>query len=235
VYGQVSDDNLDTVLTRSTDVARQPDVVVCSGDVADDASTEAYRRTAERLRAVAETAVWVPGNHDVPALMTALAPRGFPDTVRAGSWQLVLLDSSWAGHNEGQLGEAQLARLDVLLGDTDRHVAVVVHHPPVPACGDPECQLSDADDLLDVLNRHHHVRTVLSGHNHRPFDIRRSELRLLGAPSTCRQAHHDPPRHAWTDEGPAARSITLVADGTIDTDVLWAQTPPAQPHLEWWS
>jgi Icc protein len=235
VYGQVSDENLETILTQAIEASGPPDVVVCSGDVADDASAEAYQRTAERLRATAETALWVPGNHDVPARMTALAARGFPDTVGMGSWQLVLLDSSWAGHNEGLVGETQLARLDALLGGVARHVAVVVHHPPVPVCGDPECQLTDDDALLDVLNRHRHIRTVLSGHNHRPFDIRRGELRLLGAPSTCRQAHHDPPRHAWTDEGPAARSVTLFADGTIDTHLVWAHTPPAQPHLEWWS
>lgn len=232
MYGQFSDDNLDTVLTRSLDATGQPDVVVCTGDVADDASPEAYRRTADRLRAVAETGVWVPGNHDVPALMTAMAPRGFPDAVGMGSWKLVLLDSSWAGHNEGLVGEAQLARLDVLLGGIDRHVAVVLHHPPVPACGDPECQLCDADALLEVLNRHRHVRAVLSGHNHRPFDVQRGELRLLGAPSTCRQAHHDPPRHAWTDEGPAARSVTLFGDGRIDTHLIWARHPPGQLHLK---
>jgi Icc protein len=235
VYGELSDENLDAVLSRSLRDDRRPDAVICTGDVADDSSSEVYERVAERLRLFAQNAFWVPGNHDTPGQMTALAPQGFPNRASIGGWQLLFLDSAWADHNEGRIGPAQLAWLDTQLLQATGHVAVILHHPPVPACDDAECQLSDAGDLLELIHRHPRVRTVITGHNHRPFERRRGSIDFLGAPSTCRQAHHEAPRHAWTNEGPAARSITLFSDGSIDNAVTWLRTPPADLQLTWWT
>lgn len=231
VYGEPSDDNLDAVLSTSLRHDGPPDVIVATGDIADDSSTAAHRRVAERLRSLATAAFWVPGNHDTPALMAELAPAAFPACVSIGDWELVFLDSSWTDHDAGRLGPAQLTWLESRLLVLPKHVALILHHPPLPACDDRDCQLSDANELLDVLDRHPQVRAVLTGHNHRPFDRHRASIEFLGAPSTCRQAHHEPPKHAWTDEGPAARFITLLPDGTIEQHLTWVKEPPAKPEL----
>jgi 3',5'-cyclic-AMP phosphodiesterase len=88
--------------------------------------------------------------------------------------------------------------------------------------------------LLGVLDRYDGVRAVLSGHNHRPFEYERRRVMFLGAPSTCRQAHHEAGRHAWTDEGPAVRSLVLRADGTIDHHVRWLNAQEDRPTLSRW-
>jgi Icc protein len=233
VYGELSEQNLDAVISKSMRHDGPPDVIIATGDIADDSSSAAYTRVAERLRSLAPDAFWVPGNHDKAVLMAGLAPGAFPASVSIGDWELVFLDSAWADHNQGRLGPGQLSWLTAHLLDLRHHIAVVLHHPPLPACDAPECQLSDANELLDVLDRHPRVRVVLTGHNHRPFEQLRGSIEFLGAPSTCRQAHHEAPKHAWTNEGPAARSITLLSDGTVQHHVTWLSEPPATPELSW--
>ena len=231
VYGQPSDTTLESVLAAAG-THRNLDAVVCTGDVADDGSAAAYQRVADRLRATAPVTAWVPGNHDVAATMRGLAPSGFPYALSLGSWRLLLLDSCWPGHNEGQVGPWQLDWLDRALLTSTQPTLVALHHPPLPACQDPECQLRDADTLLEVLDAHANLQAVLTGHNHRAFATARGHTQYLGAPSTCRQAHHDPPRHAWTNEVPAGRVITLHPDGTIDHEVL-PTNQPASLRLTW--
>lgn len=237
VFGQVSDESLEVALEVSRRDAGRPDVAVATGDLASDGAPLAYRRMAERLRSVADEVLWVPGNHDdvelMAELMAKLSPGGFPRSARVGAWEVILLDSAWPGHQEGVLGAEQLAWLDAHLSRREGPVVVAVHHPPLPACSDLDCGLSDAGELLDVLDRYPTVRVVLSGHNHRPFDVRRGETVFLGAPAVCRQLHHQPPHHAWTDEGPAVRALTLHPDGRVDHRICWVRTP-ATAALAWW-
>ena len=69
---------------------------------------------------------WLPGNHDAGPLMHGVIGRGRPmiRSICAGSWQIVMLDSTVAGQVGGSLGAAELALLDRLLGaEPARHRA----------------------------------------------------------------------------------------------------------------
>lgn len=167
--------------------------------------------------------------------MGALEPEGFPAVVRLGQWELFLLDTSWSGHDEGRLGGQQVDWLDVHLASSEAPAILALHHPPISACNEPMCQLSDADSLITILERHARVRAVLSGHNYRPFNRTLGQAELLGAPSTCRQLHHQAPRHAWTDEPPAARRLTLRPDGRLSHHLSWVEDLSQMPTLEWWT
>jgi hypothetical protein len=90
---------------------------------------------------------------------------------------------------------------------------MLVHHPPRPPCEHPDCRISEGQPLLDVLDRHHDVRVVLSGHLHRSFGWLRGGTCWIGAPSTCMQIEH--PHHIHTAEPPAAHVMELGDDGSV--------------------
>jgi Icc protein len=163
-----------------------------------------------------------------------LAPQGFPALQRLGEWDLVLIDTSWPGHDDGRAGPEQLEWLDAHLASGEGPAMVALHHPPLSPCDDPDCKLSDGDELLRILDRHGRARVVLSGHTHRPFDRAVGRTMALGAPSTCRQIHHQAGRHAWTNEGPAGRFLTLYPDGHLSHRLAWTREPAVPTELEWW-
>jgi Icc protein len=204
----------------------RPDVVVMSGDLADDGSIDAYRRIRAMTADLADEVHSVPGNHDDPAAMyEVLGGRDDLGLVSLSrSWTMLLVSSQWAGHDAGHVAPETLAALDETLARTHRHVIVCMHHPPASTCDDPYCGIVNAAETRRVLHRHQRVRAVLSGHLHRAFDNSRDGIRFLGAPSTCRQlTHGGVPHFAPTSAPPAARLFDLHGDGAITYQTVSAR------------
>jgi len=204
----------------------RPDVAVLSGDLADDASAEAYRRIRSLTADLAGEVHSVPGNHDDAVGMYEVL--GGSDDLRlvrlSRSWTMLLVSSLWPGHDAGRITPETLAALDEALTRTKQHVIVCMHHPPVSTCDDAYCRIVNAADTLSVLHRHRRVRAVLSGHLHRAFDNHRDGIRFLGAPSTCRQlTHGGVPHFAPTSAPPAARLFELHSDGAITYQTVAAR------------
>jgi 3',5'-cyclic-AMP phosphodiesterase len=196
----------------------RPDVVVLTGDLADEGSVDAYRRVHALTSGLADELHVVAGNHDDPAAMKAVL--GAADDLRAvplsSRWTMLLVNSQWLGHGAGRIAPETLAALDEALAKTRRHVVVSMHHPPVSPCDDPYCGIVNAPEMLGVLDRHPRVRAVLSGHLHRAFDNTRGGIRFLGAPSTCSQLiHGGVPHFVPTSAPPAARLIDLHGNGAV--------------------
>jgi 3',5'-cyclic-AMP phosphodiesterase len=218
VYGQTADENLRRVIDAAR--ARRPrfDAVVITGDVADDASPEAYKRVYGLLRPLGKILRWVPGNHDVPARMAEVDRDALMPTT-LGSWRLLTLDSRWPGRTAGRTTAEAIRKVDAELGESDGSpCAVLVHHPPRPPCDDPDCQITEATMLVEVLERNADLRLVLSGHLHRGFTRVRGQICWSGAPSTYRQVDH--PHHTHTAEPPAAHLLELGDDGSVLVSAL---------------
>jgi Icc protein len=100
VYDQDADANLRRVVAAARRRRDRYDAVVVTGDVAEDASPEAYERALAAVRPLADVFRWVPGNHDDRAAMAAVDEEALgPATV--GPWRLVTFDSQWPGHVPG--------------------------------------------------------------------------------------------------------------------------------------
>lgn len=117
----------------------------------------------------------------------------FPYLRTVGPVALIGLSSAhptpplWA---TGRLGDAQRARLDVLLGELGggaRCRVVLVHHPPVAAGQSERRRLLDAAELRAILARHG-AELVLHGHTHRAsferIDGPHGEIPVIGVPSS---------------------------------------------------
>lgn len=207
--------------------AEVPDLVLATGDLVDDASAAAYARLRPLLDRLAAPVHVIPGNHDSAAGIAAHLAGGNVSaaaSVGAGSWRIVLVDSTVEGEDHGHLGPDRLAALDRELGAAaEPHTLVVMHHPPSPI-GSPldPVGLRNTDELWRVLDRHERVRGLVWGHIHHLHESVRQGVRLLGTPSTCVQFDGRPDApFSHTDEPPAYRRLTLHNDGTIETEVAW--------------
>lgn len=229
VGGVLSDNTLRAVLAQMQVTAVTPDLILATGDIADDGSPEAYSRF---LQAVGESVPLfaIPGNHDKREAFHSTFGARAPAGIDAGRWRIVLLDSVVPGSDEGHLDEVQQRRLLEALKEADgHHVLVVVHHPPMDV-GTPwldELKLRNASWLLSTLSLSPSVRAVLSGHVHLEFDgqyplkpaaVSRSQcIRLLTSPSTCIQFKPGSKEYQLDSIGPGFRCLRLHPDGSITT------------------
>ena len=77
-------------------IARQqpdPDWIVATGDIAQDASAEAYQRFVDTIARIPAPFCWIPGNHDRRSVMTSTPAfrAAFMERVQLGNWQIIML------------------------------------------------------------------------------------------------------------------------------------------------
>ena len=225
--GTVTYDTLSAVLDHIGRCAWPADLVAMTGDLIQDDSAEAYQRFAELTAPLGLPIHCVPGNHDVRKLMQeALAqpPYHYCESVRAGNWLIVGIDSCIDGEAGGHVSESELTRLSALLSDTAaEHAAICLHHPPLPMNSRwlDSVGLKNADEFLDVVRAAGNVRIAIFGHVHQEFDKVADGTRIIGTPSTCAQFKPLADDFMLDDNPPAYRRLALNADGSVDTELIW--------------
>lgn len=214
------------VLDAISAQARHYDLIVASGDLAQDHSTEAYQHFIHGIQRLPAPCVWLPGNHDFqPTMFATLAAAKINECkqVLAGeSWQIVLLDSQVFGVPHGELSDYQLDWLgNALARYPQRHTLVFLHHHPL-ASG---CTWLDQHSLrnshmLDaVLKNYPLAKTVVCGHIHQALDLNWNGRRMLSTPSTCVQFKPHCTNFTIDAEPPGWRWLNLYDDGRMDTVV----------------
>lgn len=201
------------------------DALVCCGDIVND-EPEGYGHFARVLERFKRPVYCIPGNHDDPAqLRAALSRPPFQvgGHVDLPHWRLVLLDSCVPGQARGAISAEELEALERALAGTDRHVLICVHHQPVSMSSRwlDAIGVGNADELWRVIDAHSNVRALAWGHVHQYYDGQRKDVRLLATPSTGAQFLPRSDHFAIDQRPPAYRRVTLHANGTLDTDVVW--------------
>jgi Icc protein len=220
-------DSLERVLAHAAARKLNVDAVLCSGDIVND-EPEGYAHFARTLGAFGKPVYCVPGNHDDPAQMRA-ALRGpvfqVGGHVDLGAWRIVLVDSTVPGQAGGRISEAELRAMDGALRGSPGYALICVHHHPVEMASEwlDALGIENSAAFFEVLDSHPQVRAVSWGHVHQCFDARRRGVRLLATPSTCTQFLPLSNGFAVDARPPAYRRLTLHADGTIETDVVWLE------------
>ena len=223
------------------DMARKvaPDVIVLAGDFTQRAKIREYEQARTYLRQLQDVPVVVtPGNHDVPLYRVherLFAPfrnyRAFIseelDTVtRVGGAVLVALNSTdpHRGLVNGRIENRQLRFLARIFQETyEADVRIVVTHHALapPPDGGSDATIPKNGAVLDRF-RASGVDLVLSGHLHRGFVTRSSEVRL---------DHQDHGEIAIVHSGTAAssrgraaekgeNSVNVLKVGTQDIEVI---------------
>jgi Icc protein len=176
-----------------------PDAVLMSGDLADNAADGEYEVVRELLAQLGAPAYVLPGNHDDRETLRRHfdlpGAEGTPVqyAVDLGPLRLVVLDSTRPGEDRGELDVDRLTWLDGELAVApDRMTLLALHHPPfstgILAWDEIGLSVADRRGLGEVLQRHPQVRRVVAGHVHRTIAAELAGRAVLAVPSTYVQA-----------------------------------------------
>lgn len=158
-------------------MARQPDLVLLTGDNTHQSTDDEWAEVKDRLSVLRAPWVAINGNHD-PTIEETSGHR----SMQAGPLRLVLVDSS----NE-VFGEDDAAWLDAELSQhTDTPTVIAIHHPPFETgIWWMDCVgLKGGDSFERVVRSHAQVIKVLSGHVHRLIQTSWGGCSLWVCPST---------------------------------------------------
>lgn len=206
------------------------DVALVTGDLIHDDSAGAYGHFVELLRSLALPVYCLPGNHDVRDLMrTALAqpPFHYCESLEAGDWLIISLDSCKPGSASGYVSATELDRMEREINATDSaNVLVCMHHPPVLMNSRwlDSVGLDNREEVLRRIAASGKVRLVVFGHVHQPYDAVHDGVRIIGTPSTCRQFKPGSVLFAVDDKPPGYRRIRLHDDGSFEHELVWLTT-----------
>lgn len=232
-------ESFDAVLTAIEAQQQKFDLIVATGDLAQDHTPEAYHHFTRGIRRIPAPCVWLPGNHDFqPAMVSSFTDAGLYDAKQVllgDNWQVLLLDSQLPGVPHGKLSDEQLNWLDVALqAYPQRHAVILLHHHPVPS----GCRwldqhgLRNAHELDLILQRYPLAKTLLCGHIHQDLDVSWNGRRLLATPSTCVQFKPDCNHFTVDNIAPGWRLIELYAQGAIETWVQRLQATRFNPDVD---
>ncbi len=201
--------------------------MLITGDLIQDDSPEAYERFRNLLLPLNMRMHCVPGNHDVPDLMRPICSRppfSYCAKEEIGDWLLLGLDSCITGDAGGEIAAEEFERLDKIIEESSaRHIMVNLHHPPIPMGSKwlDTVSLRNGDQLLKRLEAAGRVRLLVFGHVHQPYDAEHNGIQVVGTPSTCSQFKPGSDDFALDDRPPAYRRISLSADGSCDSELVW--------------
>jgi len=200
--------------------------VIHTGDMVDTPSRASYDTGADLLRSFNAPVMSCPGNHDLRDLMSSTLGATVGDQLQVrdiGGWRIILLRSAEYGRQAGRFGHATLELLSESLR-CNLNVLLGMHHPPLSPCNHADCINEHASRILDLIDDHHNVAAVVSGHLHMAEEMERHGVSYLLGPSTAFQVRHvHPLREHNTEPTPAgARIIDLGADGSLSTTLVWA-------------
>ncbi len=214
------------------------DLVLATGDLAQDHSPEAYQAFASGISRLQRPCVWLPGNHDFqPAMVKVLAKEGICEQKRVllgEQWQLLLLDSQVYGVPHGMLSDYQLDWLaSALAAEPQRHTIVLLHHHPVPSgCTWLDTHsLRNSYQLAEILKDYPQARTILCGHIHQELDKLWQGRRVLSTPSTCVQFRPQCTAFTIDNLSPGWRWLELLPNGEINTVVRRLAGAQFQPDF----
>ena len=178
-YGVVEpEDGLRLALDRLRRLDPVPQALVFTGDLADRAEPDAYKRLRELVEPAAEAmgaqVIWVMGNHDARAPYAQglfdSDDEGPQDRAHdVGGLRIVALDTSVPDYHHGELLPDQLDWLREVLSTPAEHGTILaMHHPPIPVPTlEPAAiiELLEQERLAEVI-RGTDVRQILGGHFH---------------------------------------------------------------------
>jgi len=201
------------------------DLILATGDLSQDQSSESYKRFAEVLNKLQIPVCWIPGNHDDLHTMAEAFESDYfsaAKKINIGAWQLVLLDSSLSGQVYGRLGRSQRDFLKhALQSHSSDYILTVLHHHPV----DIQCQwldplgLEDADEFFEILDESSSVKGLIWGHIHQVYDQYRGRIRMVATPSSSVQFKPLSKEFAADSESPGYRILELDLEGKIETTI----------------
>lgn len=239
---------LDRVLSHLCGMTRRPDLLIVTGDLADEVSEAPYRLLEERLDRCGIPAYVCIGNHDsrrdAASVFGARGPVFFQYAVDAGPLRLIVLDTVEEGRHGGAFCEARASWLRERLAEAPhRPTLVALHHPPIDT-GMDWLTTSPAEPWLArldaALSGHEQVIAMIAGHVHRPITGSRNGIPVLVCPSVAPPLTLDlapldpdaPDGRALVFDGPPGFALHLWRDGRLVSLVDFVEERPVLARFD---
>ena len=225
LLGQDTRRTLELVLARARAKHWPPNAIVLTGDLVHDAKAVAYQELRRRFDALGVPYYCIPGNHDRLDLLVGHLDAGAASALRvvaAGTWDLLLLDSTVPNQEGGHLSANTLAGLAVHRGAVHaRPTLVFMHHHLVPLGSRwiDTMQVDNSAEVIAELARNPGIRAIVYGHVHQAAEQHSHGLRLLATPSTCVQFLPGSDDFALDPRTPGYRWLELYPDGRLETGI----------------
>lgn len=225
LLGQNTRRTLESVLTLAQAKYWPPDGIVLTGDLVHDEQPDAYDALRQRFDGLRIPYHCIPGNHDRLDLVVGHLDAGAASALRlvtAGTWDLLLLDSTLPTEEGGHLDEQVLAGIaEHAAAARNRPTLVFLHHHLAPMGSQwiDTMQVDNGVAALAELARHPHLRAAVCGHVHQQADQQHGGVRLLATPSTCVQFLPGSNRFALDPLTPGYRWLDLYPDGRLATGI----------------
>lgn len=193
---------LDRVLKVLREIEPRPDLLLVTGDIADNGDDgDSYARFRDAIAGLPFPVRPAMGNHDTRGAFLDM----FPDTPSEGGFihyaiedlpvRILVLDTLEPGRHGGGFCEARAAWLEARLDEApERPTLIVLHHPPI------ETGLSWMTEnpnaawvrrLRAVIEKRSNIVAMISGHLHRPLVTRWAGTVLAVCPATAPQVALD--------------------------------------------
>ncbi|GAB4263976.1 MAG: 3',5'-cyclic-AMP phosphodiesterase [Methylomicrobium sp.] len=215
----------EAVLQHARHTRAHYDLVLVTGDLAQDPCTTAYRRIQHHLQAFGIDSICLPGNHDDYGMMQKILNSENVSCNKQrliGNWQILCLNSQIPGKAGGNLNCNELRRIEAALEEHwDLFTLIAVHHHclPTQSAWMDTMMIKNSEEFLEIVSRYPQIKAVLCGHIHQEMDVQLSGLRVLGTPSTCFQFEPLCSNFTLSRQMPGYRILDLQADGSIDTRI----------------
>ena len=233
-HGVNTHDTLQAVIASVMALSPPPDIIIATGDLADDGADATYARVRSLLLKTRIPTYVLPGNHDdVEGMRRSLQGQSihFESAARLGCWDFAFVNSQVVGEGYGRVDAHEMTKLKRnLLRSGERPTLVALHHAPLPKCPSAGCQLVNAAEFLDLLAGFPGVKAVIAGHTHATYEEKNEHILLLTAPSTFAQAWHaqtaDDQGDFWSTHRldgsmQGFRVLDLLPGGEVHSEVHW--------------
>ena len=219
---------LQHVLAKVTiDISKNyPDLVILTGDISQDYSLESYKIVTKNFQFFQCPVVATMGNHDYFPMFNKVF--GNPTQIitkisSATNWRILILNSNWPKHVDGQITGNDLIFLQKNLEmSSDQPTIIFIHHHVLPIDSNwlDRINLRNASEFLAIIDQYKNVKAVVCGHVHQDTTIYRQDVIFLSTPSTSWQFAVKSYNFSLDNLMPGYRWINLYEDGTIKTEVV---------------
>ena len=172
LLGVKTQDSFQAVRDKIQQQENAAQLILLSGDLAQDNSEAAYIRLAEMLKPLRVPAYYIPGNHDDPKLMAQIFPRENilnDKHILLENWQIILLNSQKPGAVEGFYFNNYV--LCKTVQKFPNHHAVVVSSSVLWVANTDNLWLTNAEEFWQIVSRYANaaccsamcIRNIVSG------------------------------------------------------------------------
>ena len=207
--------------------SREPkiDLILLTGDLAQDPTADSYQRILNRIESTQTPCICLPGNHDNFQLMQRIFNTEWVSCQKQNlfeNWQIINLNSQIINETGGHLPNEELRLLEKFLNEQpDLNTLIAVHHHCISTQSTwlDTMQITNSAEFLDIIKQFPKVKIVTTGHIHQEMNVINDGVLILGTPSTCFQ--FKPKNHDFSLDTtmPGYRVINLYDNGKFETEV----------------